>query len=171
MLCRQLSDSEIIIETVSADETAQLGKVIGEHAYPGLIILMYGGLGAGKTVIAKNIGAALGYPRIKSPTFIIVAEHYGGKLPLAHADLYRLSSAEEVDTLDLEQYVEQRQMLIVEWAERWDTPPIGDCMSIKFEEAVNESEKREIILMSHGEMTRSLLKHIYKSLRPTGGVG
>ncbi|MDO5562952.1 MAG: tRNA (adenosine(37)-N6)-threonylcarbamoyltransferase complex ATPase subunit type 1 TsaE [Synergistaceae bacterium] len=160
MFCRQLSETEIAVFTASADETARLGTIIGERAYLGLTVLMYGGLGAGKTLLTKNIGAALGYKRIKSPTFIIVAEHNGGRLPLVHADLYRLPNYSEVDSLDLEQYIDQRDVLIIEWAERWENPPIEDYISIHFNIPEADAESREMILASHGEKAKGLLKQI-----------
>lgn len=129
--------------TYSADETRTLGRRLGQCAYPGLTILLRGGLGMGKTVLTQGIGDGLGIKRVKSPTFIIVAEHEG-RLPLIHADLYRLSSARDIDALDLESYIEEGCLLVVEWSERWHEQPDSDAWRIVFTEP-EESESERII--------------------------
>lgn len=131
MNCRLLSDNEIEIKTESCEETERLGFLIGREAYPGLSVLLHGGLGMGKTMLTKGIGRALGVGKIKSPSFIIISEHEGS-LPLAHADLYRLDGAEQADELDLESYIEEGFLLVVEWAERWQSTLKSDNIAIYF---------------------------------------
>lgn len=143
------SENSFKIITDSPQETFMLGKNIGYFCYGGLTILLFGGLGAGKTQITQGIGSALDIKRIKSPTFIIVSEHEG-KIPLAHADLYRLNDFAAVDSLDLESNTENEGVLVVEWAERWATPPLTDRWDIRIEKSAKNAESREITVNSYG---------------------
>ena len=76
----------------SSLHTERLGERLAAHAVPGEVIALFGELGAGKTVLARGIGIGLGIDEdtVTSPTFVILHEHFGGRLPLFHLDLYRL---------------------------------------------------------------------------------
>src|SRR5260221_9727960 len=90
--------TELLIETDGRAATAALGERLAEVALPGDLICLWGDLGAGKTVLAKGVGAGLGTTTVvASPSFILMAEH-AGRMPLFHLDLYRLGGAE--DALD-----------------------------------------------------------------------
>ena len=143
------SDSRAVFVTESAEETRALGRALGGFVYPGLTLLLFGGLGMGKTQLTQGIGNALGFDRVKSPTFIIVSEHEG-KLPLIHADLYRLD-AKETDSLDLESYTMDGCLLVVEWAERWPSPPGEDRLDIRFEAPDGADGPRRITTEAFGE--------------------
>lgn len=160
-----LSD-ELRITTKSDVETELLGFTLGAAAYPGLTILLRGDLGMGKTTLTQGIGRALGIKRIKSPSFIIVSEH-DGRLPLAHADLYRLEETEQVEELDFEAYIDDGFLLIVEWAERWTSPPSSDRLEILFDQGIENPMERSICLKAEGCRAESMLKHIAEKL---GGV-
>lgn len=163
MNCHMLSDS-LEVTTESHTETELLGFILGEAAYPGLTILLYGDLGMGKTTLTQGIGRALGIKRIKSSSFIIVSEHKGC-LPLAHADLYRLERTALADELDLETYIDDGFLLVVEWAERWALPPSSDKLMVFFE----PSRGRRIIIKAAGDRAETILKHIADELRRTNG--
>jgi tRNA threonylcarbamoyladenosine biosynthesis protein TsaE len=97
-----------------------LGRAFGEATGPGQIFGLDGPLGAGKTQWVKGLGAGLGATSvINSPSFTIVKPHVGKSLTLHHADLYRLSSAEECEALDLDALVTAESILAVEWAMRF----------------------------------------------------
>lgn len=101
--------------TVAA--TRALGRRLGGAATPGTVLALSGDLGAGKTVLAKGVGEGLGVPtRITSPTFVLVALHEDGRLPLWHADLYRIEDGADLDDLGLDEATEG--VLVVEWAAR-----------------------------------------------------
>ena len=145
MQCQVSSNTELKIISRCSQDTRTLGLIIGGVVYPGLTLLLRGGLGAGKTLFTQGLGDALCIKRIKSPTFIIVNEHEG-RIPLAHADLYRLESQIEADYLDLESYLEQGYVLVVEWAERWDAVPRKNVIEITFETFINDENTRMITI-------------------------
>ena len=94
------------------------GKQIGSQCKPGDQILLLGPLGAGKTLLAQGIGAALGIDEITSPTFVIARKH-AGPIPIVHVDLYRLldspNPALAIEDLDLETDAD-KSVTIIEWA-------------------------------------------------------
>jgi tRNA threonylcarbamoyladenosine biosynthesis protein TsaE len=104
----------------SPQETAALGEEWGRAAVMGLVIGVTGDLGAGKTQLAKGLARGLGVPgRAHSPTFTLVNEYRGGRLPLFHVDLYRLETPEQIIAAGLEEYFHPDGVAIIEWAERW----------------------------------------------------
>lgn len=126
-----LSDNEINVFSSSEDDTFALGKSVATILAGGTVLYLNGDLGAGKTLFTRGLGSQLGIERVKSPSFIIVAEHNKGKLPLVHVDLYRLTTEEEVAELDLPYYLEQGALLVIEWSERWINRPL-EFPSIEF---------------------------------------
>ena len=114
--------TELLIETDSPAETAALGERLARVARPGDLICLWGELGAGKTVLAKGVGAGLGTTTVvASPSFILMAEH-AGRLPLFHMDLYRLASAEDVLEGGLLDERQATGLTLIEWPERLGTP-------------------------------------------------
>lgn len=105
----------------SPEETAALGEQWGREAKPGWVIGLTGDLGAGKTQLVKGIARGLGITaRIQSPTFALVNEYREGRLPMAHLDLYRLETAEQIIGAGLEDYFTNPPgITVVEWCERW----------------------------------------------------
>lgn len=166
---RLFSDNILEVSSRSSAETERLGFLFGRRAYPGLALLLHGGLGMGKTVLAKGIGAALGIKRIKSPSFIIVSEHKDGNLPLAHADLYRLEDCAQAEELDLESCLEDGFLLVVEWAERWRAQPETDKLEFFFEQTSEDAQVRTIRIRAYGARARALLLGISTDLRRQDG--
>lgn len=105
--------------THSEQETRALGRELGRELAPDGVLLLSGELGAGKTVLARGIGEALGItPReVQSPTFTLIREHQGSEGRLVHVDLYRLAP-EETSALGLEELLAGPGVKVVEWAER-----------------------------------------------------
>ncbi|MFM2364495.1 MAG: hypothetical protein RLY79_164 [Actinomycetota bacterium] len=105
------------MKITSAQEMFDLGKKIGEQLSAGDLILLNGPLGAGKTVLAQGIGAALGFNEITSPTFVISRIHKG-PLPFIHVDAYRLleggNAALYLDDLDLDT-ARESAVTVIEW--------------------------------------------------------
>ncbi|TCP53260.1 tRNA threonylcarbamoyladenosine biosynthesis protein TsaE [Tamaricihabitans halophyticus] len=108
--------STIVLPEV--DDTVRLGQMIGERLRAGDLVLLAGPLGAGKTALARGIGAGLGVGgRISSPTFVLAREHPAGPrgVPLVHVDAYRLGgSLAELDDLDLDSELTEAAV-VVEW--------------------------------------------------------
>lgn len=105
------SGSEADTEALGAELAATLG--------PGDVVLVRGDLGAGKTVFVRGVAAGLGLDPdlVSSPTFTLVHEYGGGRLPLVHLDLYRLDRA-DLDDLGLDAERAARGVVVVEWPER-----------------------------------------------------
>ena len=145
--------TEHVFISHSENDTRELGRKLGESLCEGLCVLLYGDLGAGKTVLVRGVGEALGISGVRSPSFTLINEYDSDSLFIAHADLYRLDDA---SSLGLEEY--EDGVLFVEWPERWKNPPKDNVMKI-FITAINESE-REVKICAHGEKAEGVLKKL-----------
>ena len=108
-----------IHESFSAEETARIAEDYGRTAAPGDVICLSGPLGAGKTVFAQGFARGLGYNgRVTSPTFTIMQEYLGGRLPLYHFDLYRLEGGVvDLEGIGYEDYFFAGGGCLIEWPE------------------------------------------------------
>ena len=106
------------ITTHSAAETEALGERLAARLTGGEVIAYTGDLGAGKTAFTRGLARGLGITdRVTSPTFTIVNEYEGGRLPLFHFDMYRLSSSDELYDIGWEDYLARGGVCAVEWSE------------------------------------------------------
>ena len=104
--------------THSWEETAALGARLADALAEGRVVAFTGDLGAGKTAFVSGMARALGVEeRVTSPTFTIVNEYEGGRLPLFHFDMYRLDSADELFHIGWEDYLARGGVCAVEWSE------------------------------------------------------
>jgi tRNA threonylcarbamoyladenosine biosynthesis protein TsaE len=104
--------------THSAGETERWAEDFAKSLAAGTTVALIGDLGTGKTVIARGIGRGLGVREaMVSPTFNYLLE-YSGRLPLFHADLYRIESAETFQAMGLDEYFDRGGIYLIEWAER-----------------------------------------------------
>ncbi len=104
--------------TNSTEETEALGRSLADALRPGDVIAFTGDLGAGKTAFTRGLASGLGIrTRVTSPTFTIVNEYEGGRLPLFHFDMYRLGSSEELFDIGWEDYLGRGGVCAVEWSE------------------------------------------------------
>ncbi|MBO5199137.1 MAG: tRNA (adenosine(37)-N6)-threonylcarbamoyltransferase complex ATPase subunit type 1 TsaE [Lachnospiraceae bacterium] len=107
----------MIIETFDAKETYALGKRLGEEAKPGSVYCLLGDLGTGKTVFTQGFAAGLGVEGpVSSPTFTIVQEYKGSRMPFAHFDVYRIEEVEEMEEIGYEDYFYGDGVCLIEWA-------------------------------------------------------
>ena len=128
--------------TRSPDETRALGGRLANALQGGEVIAFTGDLGAGKTAFVSGMACALGVDeRVTSPTFTIVNEYEGGRLPLFHFDMYRLGSADELFHIGWEDYLARGGICAVEWSEN-------------VEEAIDEDAIRVAILRGDDENSR-----------------
>ncbi|MEM9566852.1 MAG: tRNA (adenosine(37)-N6)-threonylcarbamoyltransferase complex ATPase subunit type 1 TsaE [Cyanobacteria bacterium P01_E01_bin.34] len=102
----------------SPEATQTLAQLLGEFAVSGLVLLLEGDLGGGKTTFTQGLGRGLGIEdSILSPTFTLIQEYWEGRVPLFHCDLYRLTP-EGVYDLGLEELGDGQGILVIEWPER-----------------------------------------------------
>lgn len=118
----QESKLNLTVWLPNAEATRQLGEALGRSLPAGIVLLLEGDLGSGKTTLVQGIGQGLGISdAIASPTFTLINEYFEGRVPLYHLDLYRLEP-DEVASLYLETYWEGTEtplgIVAIEWAER-----------------------------------------------------
>ena len=102
----------------SEAETEALGRRLAAVLPPGAVVAYQGGLGMGKTAFTRGLARGLGYEgRVTSPTFTVVNEYEGGRLPLFHFDMYRLGSSGELFDIGWEDYLARGGVCAVEWSE------------------------------------------------------
>ena len=105
--------------TNSPAETEALGAALGERLSAGAVIAFRGDLGAGKTAFTRGLARGLGYgDSVTSPTYTIVNEYLGGRLPLFHFDMYRLADADALFDIGWEDYLDRGGVCAVEWSEQ-----------------------------------------------------
>ena len=109
--------------TSSEAETAAVGRELAARLQPGDVVLLVGELGSGKTAFVRGLAEGLGIDpaEVSSPTFTIIQEYGGGRVPLLHVDLYRLEPR-EVDDLGLEE-LGAEAVTAIEWADRLPRAP------------------------------------------------
>jgi tRNA threonylcarbamoyladenosine biosynthesis protein TsaE len=108
----------LVVQSDDPARTLEIGRSIGELLPRGAVLSLEGGLGVGKTLIAKGICAGLGVAdEVTSPSFVL-AEEYAGAFPVLHFDLYRLDSVDEVARIGLFDAIDGRNVVIVEWGDR-----------------------------------------------------
>ena len=108
----------MVIETNSPEETFRVGKELGEKAYAGQVFTLTGDLGVGKTVFTQGLAKGLGIEEpVNSPTFTIVQEYDGGRLPFYHFDVYRIGDVEEMEEVGFDDYVMGEGVSLIEWAD------------------------------------------------------
>ena len=104
--------------TNSPEETEKIGAALAQTLEPGAVIAYRGDLGAGKTAFTRGLARGLGYTdSVTSPTYTIVNEYLGGRLPLFHFDMYRLRSADDLWDIGWEDYLDRGGVCAVEWSE------------------------------------------------------
>lgn len=109
---------EYIFKTNSPEETISLGEKIGALLKGGDCIAYKGDLGAGKTTMTRGISIGMGLgDEVTSPTFALVNEYRGEKLSLCHFDMYRITSAADLETTGFFDYMDDDTVLAVEWSE------------------------------------------------------
>jgi tRNA threonylcarbamoyladenosine biosynthesis protein TsaE len=110
------------VETRRVEETIALGERLAAQLQHGDVVALFGELGAGKTALVKGIARGLGITQdVTSPTYTLIHEYSGGRLPLFHIDLYRLDSAGQALTIGVEDYLDPSGVTVIEWAEKIET--------------------------------------------------
>lgn len=108
----------IIKESNSCDETFHIGCELGKKAEAGQVFCFFGDLGVGKTTFSQGFAKGLGIDEIvNSPTFTIVKEYDGGRLPLYHFDVYRIGDPDEMEEIGYRDMVCGDGVCLIEWAD------------------------------------------------------
>ncbi|MBZ5560030.1 MAG: tRNA (adenosine(37)-N6)-threonylcarbamoyltransferase complex ATPase subunit type 1 TsaE [Acidobacteriia bacterium] len=130
--------------THSERETSAVGRELASTLASGAVVLLFGDLGAGKTAFVRGMAEGLGVApeEVSSPTFTLLQEYRGGRLPLFHVDLYRLNDPREIDDLGLDEIAEGG-VLVIEWAEKLPRPNPG---AIEVRIAHGDGDTRAITL-------------------------
>ena len=129
--------------TNSAQQTEQLGEKLGQILKPGTVLAYTGDLGAGKTAFTRGLARGLEIPeRITSPTFTIVNEYEGGRLPLFHFDMYRLGSSDELFDIGWEDYLVRGGVCAVEWSENVDDVLDSDTIRVDIRRGESDDQRR-----------------------------
>jgi tRNA threonylcarbamoyladenosine biosynthesis protein TsaE len=138
--------------TRSPGETRRLGERLGKLLAPGDVVALSGELGAGKTQLARGICRGAGVPdeEISSPTFAIVAT-YRGRLPVNHADLYRIGDGDELHATGFRDLVGGDGASVVEWADRFPGALPAGRLEIRLLEVAGHPSARRLLIAGHGE--------------------
>ena len=127
--------------TNSPAETENLGLALGKLLPAGTVLAYRGDLGAGKTAFTRGLARGLGCSElVTSPTYTIVNEYLGGRLPLFHFDMYRLRSSEDLWDIGWEDYLERGGVCAVEWSENV-ADALEDALTITIEK-LGETSRR-----------------------------
>lgn len=159
---RTVGRAPALIEEPSLGE---LGQSLGRIAPPGAVVALVGDLGTGKTVFARGVAAGLGISGpITSPTFVLLALYTGGRLDLAHVDLYRLGDPDEVFALGLHDYLGREAVTVVEWADRFPELLPPDHLEIRLRWVPGRPQVREITVGATGDQHRQLARALVATL-------
>lgn len=150
--------------TASAEETADLGKFLGEMLDEPAVLFLTGDLGAGKTCLAQGIARGMGVSEkepVTSPSYTLMNQ-YRGRLDLFHFDLYRLSHPDDVIDLGFDEILHGEGVSVVEWADRVPAPEIEGLL-IHLTRLGETS--RAVAFQARGERYERFLEHLGNSWR------
>ena len=154
--------SEFTFRAESEAETDRLGLLLADVLPAGSVIALVGTLGAGKTRLVQSVATALGLPRetVTSPTFVLVNEYPGGRLPVYHFDAYRLRDEDEFLQLGPEEYFDGQGITFIEWADRVQNCLPPDYLQIHIE-VVGDTE-RQFTISAKSPALEPLLEKIQR---------
>lgn len=142
-----------LITSRSPAETFALGQKHAGSLRNGSVLALVGDLGAGKTHFVKGLAAGLGHAEeVTSPTFTLLHEYAGGRLPLYHFDFYRLDSEDEALRMGLDDYLEATGVCVVEWGDKFRSLLPRDTQWIEFRAGPDDT--REILFGEPGALTQ-----------------
>ncbi len=142
----------------SPEDTIKLGETVGRAVTGRLIIALMGDLGSGKTVFVQGLARGLAVPKgfmITSPSYTLINE-YPGRVPLFHADLYRLTTAMDIESTGLLDTLDTRGVLAIEWAERICEGDLAEDLRIHFD--IGEDDIRLITVTGYGQTGVDLVR-------------
>lgn len=148
--CEDILEQELI-ESADAAQTLALGRRLGAAAQAGEIYCLSGALGVGKTVFAKGFAEGLSIQEpVNSPTFTIVQEYEGGRLPFYHFDVYRIGTPDELYEIGLDEYLFGQGVCLIEWAEQITEVLPETCIWIRLEKELQKGTDYRRITVRRG---------------------
>ncbi|MFH1459777.1 MAG: tRNA (adenosine(37)-N6)-threonylcarbamoyltransferase complex ATPase subunit type 1 TsaE [Candidatus Omnitrophota bacterium] len=155
--------------TNSQTQTIDFGRKIAKFLKVNSTIALCGDLGAGKTTLVKGIAGGLGVnpKEVNSPSYVLVKEYRAKQITLVHCDLYRLDKLEAVGRLGLEDYLREKCILVIEWAEKGKDFLPDEYLQIDLSHC--GENKRKIKIYSHGEKYRKVVEKIKTVTKSTTG--
>ena len=126
----------------SEAETEAFGERLAAALSPGAVVAYRGGMGAGKTAFVRGMAQGLGIAqRVTSPTFTIVNEYEGGRLPLFHFDMYRLGSADDLFDIGWEDFLRRGGICAVEWSETVQEALDADTIYVDIRRGAEDNQR------------------------------
>lgn len=156
----------LVCDCPSPGATRRLARQLGRLATPGLVLALDGDLGSGKTTFVQGLAEGLGVPPdcyVTSPSFTLTNE-YPGRIPLCHADLYRLGESADLEAVGLLERMDQEVVVAIEWAESAAADLPADHLSVHLE--ITGAQRRRITLATGGRRTENLLRNLAVAWRP-----
>ena len=128
-----------VYETLSPEETLEVGRELGRTSLAGEVYALVGDLGVGKTGFTKGFAEGLGIEEaVNSPTFTILQIYDEGRIPLYHFDVYRIEEPEEMEEIGFDEYIEGDGVCLIEWAGRIADLLPDDTIVIRIEKDLNK---------------------------------
>ncbi|NOX55249.1 MAG: tRNA (adenosine(37)-N6)-threonylcarbamoyltransferase complex ATPase subunit type 1 TsaE [Planctomycetes bacterium] len=149
----------ITFSSVRPEHTQQIGRWLADVLEPGAVVAIRGELAAGKTVLVRAIAEALGADseEVASPTFVLVRE-YAGRLPIYHADAYRLKGPDEFIDLGGDEYLFGDGVCLIEWADRVASILPDDRLEVQIE--ITGEQSRRIRIIATGSRSARILDRL-----------
>jgi len=148
-----------------AQQTRRWGRLLGQSMCGGEIVGLVGELGTGKTVFVKGVAEGLEVGKdawIRSPTFTLINE-YSGRLPIYHIDLYRVGSREELEALNLREYLYGTGVSLIEWFDKLPEEELDEHLKVML--AHGGGTVREVTFNARGERYEKLLRRLKAAMR------
>jgi tRNA threonylcarbamoyladenosine biosynthesis protein TsaE len=158
----------IDLQSRSISDTQAVAGAIAALVRPRDVIVLAGEMGAGKTAFTVGFTRALGVSeddQVSSPTFTLVHSYNSGRIPVLHADLYRLNSLSEVADLGLREQVDLGAVALIEWGDV-ASEVIGDSLTIELRHDEDDDDARDITISVEGHGWDSRWDKLRESLRP-----
>ena len=138
----------------SVEETEAFGAALARELRPGDVVTLIGEIGAGKTTFVRGLARGLGVSAgsVASPSFVLVRQYTSGRMPLYHADLFRLENLPQAANVGLEECYEAGGVTLIEWANKVPGVLPEQFLEIRFE--TEDPETRRLVMIPHGPLYR-----------------